>query len=66
MPAFLHFDPFEAYVVDRGFTSIPVAGTTVPLPVYVQPTSFPPAEIGVQAGRFGATCCVSVKVGTLM
>ena len=29
-------------------------------PEYVQPASVPPAETGVQAGRLGLICCVSI------
>jgi hypothetical protein len=58
----LFIELFEtpAYVVARGTTVIAVAGTIVPVPVKAQPASLPPADIGVQAGRFGLICCESV------
>jgi hypothetical protein len=47
----------ESYVVERGFTVITVAGTgCVVGAVSKQPWSTP----GVQAGRLGLICCVSV------
>ena len=59
-PAFLTFLETQAYVVERGTTAIDVAGTIVPVPVKAQPTSLPPADTGVQAGRFGLICWESV------
>ena len=52
------------YVVERGFTARAVAGTMEPLPEKVQPVSPPPAATGVQAGRLGLICSLSVSVGT--
>jgi hypothetical protein len=37
-----------------------VAGTIVPVPLKVQPTSSPPLATDVQAGRLGLICWVSV------
>jgi hypothetical protein len=47
-----------SYVVERGLTAITVAGTVLVAGavVRVQPKSAP----GVQAGRLGLICCVSV------
>jgi hypothetical protein len=57
----------EDYVVARGLTATAVAGTALEVgTASVQPASLPPAETGVQAGRLGLICCVSVSVGTLM
>jgi hypothetical protein len=51
------------YVVERGFTAIAVAGTALVVgAVIVQSGSVP----GVQAGRLGLICCVSVNVDVLM
>ena len=49
----------SAYVVARGLTQMTVAGTTLGAgAVTLQPGSEP----GVQAGRFGLICFVSVRV----
>jgi hypothetical protein len=55
-------DVRKNYVVGRGLMAMAVAGTTVPLPENVQPASVP----GVQAGRLGLICSVSVSEETLM
>lgn len=62
----LFFSIPAAYVVERGLTAMAVAGTTLPVPVYVHPRSFPPAETGVHDGRPGLICCVSVSEVVLM
>ena len=63
----------EAYVVERGLTTMTVAGTGLVVgAASAQPGSRPPWATGVQAGRLGAICCVSafagleVTSGTLM
>ena len=51
------------YVVERGLTAMAVAGTGLLLgAASVQPGSEP----GVQAGRLGLICCVSVRDVVLM
>jgi hypothetical protein len=43
-----------------------VAGTKLPVGNVVFRQLGSVAELGVQAGRLGLICCVSVSVGTLM
>ena len=52
-----------AYVVERGFTAIAVAGTGADCGVVIVQSGSDP---GAQAGRLGLICCVSVSVVVLM
>ncbi len=69
-PAFLLSDGCATrYVVERGLTTMAVAGTmAVPGfgPEYVQPRSVPPLAMDVQAGRLGLICCVSALAGLVV
>jgi len=57
----------ECYVVERGLTTMTVAGTGLVVGVVsVQPGSTPPLATGVQAGKLGAICCVSAFAGLLV